>query len=235
MPTAENEITFSIQGPGKIIGVGNGNPASLEADKYLETIKVIPIENLKEKFAENIEAGNETAATVDDNNWQPAFKDDRTKAFGEKVKAVVYRGNFNLPELNEKDVISFFYNSLGKEQSIFINGKPIATNIQQSPKGNTYLLDAAILHKGLNTIAITATPLLKNQPWDNVNTDPGLFQIVTPAAPYKRKLFSGLAQVIVQATGEPGEIIVTATADGLKQGVIKIQSVQAPLRPAINE
>ena len=148
---------------------------------------------------------------------------------------MVYRGNFILPDLNDKDVISFFYNSLGKEQSIFINGKSIAAKVQQNSKGNTYPLDASLLHTGVNTIAITATPLLKNQPWENVNTDPGLFQVLSPAAPYKRKLFSGLAQVIVQATGEPGEIVVTATAGGLKQGEIKIQSVQAALRPAINE
>ena len=34
VPTATNEIHLKISGPGKIIGVGNGDPASLEADKY---------------------------------------------------------------------------------------------------------------------------------------------------------------------------------------------------------
>ena len=33
VPTADNEVTFEIDGPGKIIGVGNGNPGSLEPDK----------------------------------------------------------------------------------------------------------------------------------------------------------------------------------------------------------
>ncbi|MHC4981576.1 MAG: beta-galactosidase GalA [Planctomycetota bacterium] len=33
VPTASNEVRFSIKGPGRIIGVGNGNPASHEADK----------------------------------------------------------------------------------------------------------------------------------------------------------------------------------------------------------
>jgi beta-galactosidase len=233
VPDATDEITFSISGPGKIIGVGNGNPSSLEADKYLETIKVIEIENLKEKMVTGINAVAETAEAYDDAQWQTAFKDDRTAAFGEKNKAVVYRGSFNLPQLNAADVVSFFYNSLGKEQSIFINGKQIAANILKSEKGNTYILDAALLHPGNNSIAITTTPLLKNQPWDVVNTNPGLFQIVTPAAAYKRKLFSGLAQVIVQSTGQPGEIIVTATANGLKQATIKIQAAAAPLRPAV--
>ena len=33
VPTADNEVAFEIDGPGKIIGVGNGNPGSLEPDK----------------------------------------------------------------------------------------------------------------------------------------------------------------------------------------------------------
>nr|WP_183580608.1 beta-galactosidase GalA [Mucilaginibacter sp. X5P1] len=33
VPVADNLVTFSIEGPGKIIGTGNGNPSSHEADK----------------------------------------------------------------------------------------------------------------------------------------------------------------------------------------------------------
>jgi len=33
MPTANNLVKFSIEGPGKIIGTGNGNPTSYEPDK----------------------------------------------------------------------------------------------------------------------------------------------------------------------------------------------------------
>ncbi len=33
VPTANNLVKFSIEGPGKIIGTGNGNPSSHEADK----------------------------------------------------------------------------------------------------------------------------------------------------------------------------------------------------------
>ncbi len=33
MPVAANDVTFEITGPGNVIGVGNGNPSSHEADK----------------------------------------------------------------------------------------------------------------------------------------------------------------------------------------------------------
>jgi beta-galactosidase len=37
IPTAENLITFELTGPGKIIGVGNGDPSSHEPDQFIDT------------------------------------------------------------------------------------------------------------------------------------------------------------------------------------------------------
>src|SRR6202012_4135687 len=36
VPTANNKVFFAISGPGRIIGVGNGNPSSHESDKASE-------------------------------------------------------------------------------------------------------------------------------------------------------------------------------------------------------
>lgn len=36
VPTANNEVTFSLNGPGKIIGVGNGDPASHEPEQFIQ-------------------------------------------------------------------------------------------------------------------------------------------------------------------------------------------------------
>jgi len=54
----------------------------------------------------------------------------------------------------------------------------------------------------------------------------------------KRSLFNGLAQVIVQATKEPGEIQIEAHKDGwdgpnLTPATITIKTKQAELRPAV--
>jgi beta-galactosidase len=61
---------------------------------------------------------------------------------------------------------------------------------------------------------------------------PGSVRITTPGA-WKRSLFNGLAQVIVQSTGEPGEITLIASSPGLTEGVLKIQASKVPLRAAI--
>jgi beta-galactosidase len=98
----------------------------------------------------------------------------------------------------------------------------VGHEIKESDGKQEFKLDASLLHSGTNTIAIVATPLLKANIWASVNTDPGLIQLVYPAAPYKRKLFNGYAQVIIQSTGQPGTIILKATSPGLKESAVEI-------------
>ena len=233
IPTSTNEIKFTINGPGKIIGVGNGDPTSHEPDKYLETISTLDLTNLKEKIVEGTDNRLETSAEFDDSDWQKAFTDERTEKFAQSAKAIVYRGSFNLTEADLKAAVTFFYNSIGKQQSVFVNGKEIGKNLQENKQGDVFKLDASYLKAGVNTIAIVTTPLFKKQIWESVNTNPGLIQIVKPAEQWKRKLFSGLAQVIVQSTGESGEIVLTANSAGLKPGKVKIQTQAIRPRPTI--
>lgn len=233
VPNAADEITFNIQGPGKIIGVGNGSPVSLEPDKYIETINTISIQNLKEKIVPNVDDPSVLKADYDDSKWNTAFTDVRSQKFGETAKLVIYRGGFEVPQNFSASAITLFYNFIGKEQSIYINGKEIIDGLKENSTTTAFKIDSSILHGGKNSIVIVATPLLKIHDWDEVNKVPGIFQVITKAPAYQRKLFSGLAQVIVQSTGESGGIRVSATASGLKQAEITIQAEPAPLRPAV--
>lgn len=45
---------------------------------------------------------------------------------------------------------------------------------------------------------------------------------------WKRSLFNGLAQVIVQSTGAPGEITLKASSPGLAEGQIQVRTTPAP-------
>jgi beta-galactosidase len=226
IPTSENEIVFSISGPGKIIGVGNGKPTSVEPDQFLENNMVINISNLKEKIVNSISETAETVDNLDVSNWDNAFKDNRDTIFGKKAKAVVYRTDFDLPENYKESIINLFYNSIGQSQSIYINGKLIVNAIPENKKGDSFILDKTNLRAGKNTIVIVAEPLLYKYKWGTVNTNPGTIQILTPAPTWKRTLFSGLAQVIVQSTGETGEITLTAISNGLKKAKIKIPTIK---------
>ncbi|HWI89961.1 MAG TPA: beta-galactosidase GalA [Flavisolibacter sp.] len=231
VPVAGNEITFRIDGPAKIIGIGNGDPTSSENEKYLETIQTILIEDLKEKQVAGMDVTNELAADIDDASWVGAFKN---RDYKNLAKAYVYRGSFTLPESFSNTVITLFYKNIGLEQTIYVNGKAIASNLKQNETANGFVIDKSILKAGKNLIAILATPIPKKYDWENVNTDPGLIQIVTAAQPWKRKLFNGLAQVIVQTTKEAGKIVLTATSPGLQPTTIKLQSNKVVPRPSID-
>jgi beta-galactosidase len=50
---------------------------------------------------------------------------------------------------------------------------------------------------------------------------------------WERSVFNGLAQIIVQSTKIPGEIILTGTADGLQPATIYIQSQGCQPRPCV--
>lgn len=241
VPTANDEISFLLEGPGIIIGVGNGDPASMEKDKFIETIQVAPIENLKEKITNKLVNMAEIAVDFDDSKWGDAFKDVRDEQFAKTAKVIVYRGGFVLPQkMDTNAIVNFLYKFIGTEQSVYVNGHLLAADIRQNEKSTTFmagkrtfLIDKNILVAGKNVVTIVSSPLIRKNQWSTTNQDAGAFQIVTPAAPWKRSLFNGLAQVIVQSTGQAGNIIVTATANGLKQATIKINAKQALKRPSI--
>jgi beta-galactosidase len=227
--TANNEITFTIQGPGKIIGVGNGDPASLEKEKFIETIQTIKIENLKEKEAGGMKVSEKDFS--DDTTWKEAFKD---KDYHKLAKAYIYRGNFVLPENYKTSDVTLFYKCIGREQTIYINGKQIASNLKEDEAAKGFILDKNNLMPGKNVIVIVATPISKKYEWENVNTDPGLIQLFTPAEQWTRKLFNGLAQIIVQTKKEAGEITLVADSPGLKAGTIKLKVNHSETRPAVD-
>ncbi|HEX8328942.1 MAG TPA: beta-galactosidase GalA [Hymenobacter sp.] len=226
MPTAGNDVSFALSGPGKIIGVGNGDPTSLEADKFLETIQTVRISKLEERPAENLAPENLTASV---GTWAPAYstRPPDVMPTAPQPKAYVYRGSFEVPALDPAATVTFFYRSLGPEQALYLNGQPLARNLAVSNKADSFVLDKKVLKVGRNELMVMATPFVKKHSWESFNTDPGLLQIVTPAAAWHRKAFNGLAQVLVQTTGASGTLTLTATAPGLKPATLKLTADKA--------
>ena len=235
VPTANNEIIFYIKGPGKIIGVGNGDPSSHEPDKYIESVSQIIIENLKAKAVKSAEDHPETNVDFDDLGWQSALDEQgnyNVKTIGD-LKTVVMRGTFDMLDLNSDSEIFLYPKSLGEEQSVYVNGNLIAENIKRDDPVKKYKLDNSLLRKGSNVYAIVGTPLVPRFLYDNLNNDPGIIQVISPADKWKRKVFNGLAQIIVQSTKEPGEIILTASSQGLKPAKLKLDTQKIALRSSV--
>jgi len=237
VPTASNPIAFDLAGPGRIIGVGNGDPASHEADQYVPKSaaasvvwRVLPILSVENR--------PEAAPDFDDSSWQSAFGPSggrggrgRGAPAPAPVATNIYRGSFDLPDTNGATV-SLLLRDLGEQQWIYLNGQPVARNVARDAAGHQFDFDSTMLRSGKNVIAIVATPMAAARGGRGgqaapARGNPAVVKVTTLAEGWKRNLFNGLAQVIVQSTGQPGEITLTATSGTLTPAVLKLQS-QAP-------
>lgn len=234
VPNESSKISFSVGGPGKIIGVGNGDPSSHEADRFFETVKTSKIKNLKELAVNNLNDRPEVAVGYNDSTWKPALRSQRSDDWRVYVDTLlVIRGTFELADLANETEVNLFTKSIVENQSIYVNGHLLASNIKRDAPNQSFRLDHKIIKPGRNEYAVVGQRFKKTYQWDEPNTDPGLVQTIVSSAQWRRSVFNGLAQVIVQSTKQPGEIILKASAEGLRQTEIRIKTEAATLRPAV--
>jgi beta-galactosidase len=223
VPVAGNLIEFSIEGPGKIIGVGNGDNTCLEPDKYIEKISAINMQGMEAKIVNSTNNLDEIDIEHDEGGWMSSSEISKKI---QKAKATAYRKTFDIPDVNDNADITFFYNCIGDKQTIYVNDNAI-TGILDRKENERYTieLDQSVLQDGANEIVIVATPYTVNNSWENPNTNPGVIQVLKPAETYKRSLFNGYAQVIVQTEKAKGTIILKATSEDLKSAVINLKTI----------
>jgi beta-galactosidase len=193
VPTADNLLHFSLQGPGKIIGVGNGNPSSLEADVMVEKTSSMQL-----------------------GQWQPPDPADSTTE-------VSFSATFDLPKVSKDTSISLMLNALGEKQSVWLNGTAIYTDAPVSQSKTRIDLAQYKLKNTGNTLQIKAAPFPVWRDREGLfQFHPAVFAFSTAADDYQRKLFNGLAQVIVQSTGQAGPISLTVESTGLAKANLTI-------------
>jgi beta-galactosidase len=235
VPTSQNEVRFSLEGPGRILGVGNGDPSSHETEKFIEQVAQINIDRLKVRAIALAERYAELTPEYNDADWPLLIngKGEYSAPFIDSTSIMVIRGEFLLPALSQETTVSLWPKSLGEEQMIYVNGQRITGKIKRDDAVQEYSLTPSILHGGKNIFALVGKPLMKRFQYDNLNTDPGIIQTRKPSDQWRRKAFNGLAQVIVQATNRSGMIVVHATGEGLRPAIVRIQSLQSTVRPSI--
>ena len=111
--------------------------------------------------------------------------------------------------------MELFLPAFGTKTTLWLNGRELARDIDTSTVGPALRLDSAQLVAGVNRVQLIVTPFDDKRNHIPELTRLGFLHVATPAPPAQRSLFSGLAQVIVQSTQEPGEIRLTAKSDGL--------------------
>ena len=232
-PIAGNEITFGIQGPGKIIGVGNGDPSSHEPDVFLAKWPVhsTVVTDWKWTRIPNARLTDlpQVAANFNDSAWEKGNvrSDSGPLVEGENG---VFRGHVTVSEQDlAAETVKLSFGMIDDEGWVYVNGQMAGESHdwQAAPAFDV----KRFLHPGTNTIAVAVA---NGSGAGGVNKEVTvLFQEKPEVPEWKRSVFNGLAQVIVQSSREPGEVKLTARAEHLSPATVTLQSQAVEPPPSV--
>lgn len=225
VPLAGNPVSFSVKGPGHIIGVGNGDPSSHEPDKFLTSapVRSRPLNTWRFKRFSNtwVPDQMQAATTIDDTTWGAldAFAETGPLHMGDRA---LFHGRFDVEKEDlESEGVELRFNHLVGGALIVVNGQAVG---RMSDARTPSVYDVkAVLHIGANDVAVVAGDY---EP-EPVGITRGVFLDLTGRAPepvWKRSAFNGLAEVIVQSSGAPGEIRLSAQSDGIAQADAAVEA-----------
>jgi beta-galactosidase len=234
VPTAENSIAFEVEGHGKIIGVGNGDPSCHEPDTYVAVAssRTIPVDGwrVKKAASTNSETAPENGVAFDDSSWDPVDVRADVGILGLRERAF-YRTRLKLEAKDlEAAAVELVFSRIAGGVGVYVNGHRISKGVDGR---SAAIFDVkSVLHAGENVIAV---------PTENYGPEgAGLSKGVTlrlqddpPAVHWSRSVFNGLAEVIVQSTKEPGALKLKASSEGLRPASFQLVSQAETPRPAL--
>jgi beta-galactosidase len=228
VPVSTNLIHFELSGPGKILGVGNGDPSSHEPDQFIEQpdARLLSInDGWRFKILPDVTNSNmaELQSDFDDSNWRRARPQSSAGTLKENESAI-FRKKIQV-DANDLAVekVNLQIGCIDDQGWVYVNGKLVGESDDYSASPSFDI--KPFLQFGENTIAIAVAN----------HTGPGglckgvalEFKQKTEPPNWQRSVFNGLAQIIVQSSKESGEIKLTASADGLSPMTEAIQSKES--------
>ncbi len=230
VPTAGNQIFFEIEGEGKIIGVGNGDPGCHEPDQYVEELpRSANVEEWKvKKLGKKGFDLKELELTVLGEEWEEAYFNHERMLIQEKKGQVVYRGEIKLnPTLLERSEANLHLGPIEGKSYLFVEGKLIG---KFEPGHIRSVVPASLLQKEKAVVYVVVTAT--EESGGMLKGGKMVFR-PTDRLPWKRSLFNGLAQVIVKSTKQSGEIRLKGIAHGLSVSEVQIRSRAVTPRPFV--
>ncbi|HTU32666.1 MAG TPA: beta-galactosidase GalA [Candidatus Acidoferrum sp.] len=229
VPIAANLVHFDVSGPGKIIGVGNGDPSSHEPDVYLNYAldREDVLNDWRIRRVPDTKNRPEIAEAFSDADWDRAHVNSESGPLHENESAI-FRTHVNLSgkDLSE-DKILLQFGTIDDDGWVYVNGRLAG---ESHDWRNSPAFDIRkFLHAGENSIAVAVH---NGDGPGGINKGVTLiFPSKAAAANWKRSVFNGLAQVIVQSGTELGEIRLTASADEVRSDTVTIQAKGRGPRP----
>ncbi len=232
VPTANVPVAFTLGGPGRIIGVGNGDPASREPDVFVgapaaraRAIDRWRWKKIADPYADTIA---EAAPGLDVSTWQTTDVRRGNGPLGPRERGL-FRATFTVTSADlAAEAVELRFGKIDGDGRVFINGKRIGPG-GDSRAASVYDVKA-LVQPGPNTVAVAIA---------NYGASAGLSQGVElrlydklPEPAWSRSTFNGLAQIIVRTTKQAGAIELTARAAGLAPARLPLAA--APTTPRLS-
>jgi beta-galactosidase len=234
VPVAGNSVSLSLDGPGRIIGVGNGDPSSHEFDTLVPVSpsRSLPVDGWRWKKVVDSERDDvpEKAVALDDSGWTPVDVRGDAGLPGRRLRAI-YRTHLTVTDKDlQADAVELVFARIAGGFEVLVNGKKFGGRFDWH---SASVFDVkSVLHAGENVIVVPVA----NYGTDDVGITKGVtlrLQDAPLPVQWSRSVFNGLAQVIVQSSKEPGTLTLKATADGLAPASFALTAEPAPARPAV--
>jgi beta-galactosidase len=222
VPTADNPVHFELSGPGKIIGVGNGDPSCHEPDAFISqpALRTGTMNRWWTSTLGKSDGKREVAEKFNDTRWDLADVSGGDAAVPSGAAAVFRAHLFVAQSDLELTNILIHFGAIKNDGWIYVNGKLAGES--HDPAASPDFNLRKFLHAGINTVAV----LVKSGP-DSGGISGGV-RVELPGAAsvahWQRSAFNGLAQVLVQSEKTAGDITLTTTGDGLKTAVTVIHA-----------
>lgn len=225
VPVASNLIHFALSGPGRIIGVGNGDPTCHEPDVLVRksNIEVVPEnDGWRYKILSNVKNQQlaELQPDFDDSSWEKVNTKGNAHSLKEPAQAI-YRTHIFMTTGNLSDeAVRLNIGRIDDTGWIYVNGKLVGESHDWNSSPGFDI--KPFLHVGENMIAIAVI----NEDGVGGLGDNVTLKFFKKAEPlhWQRSVFNGYAQVIVQSTQAAGQIKLTAAANGLESATVLINT-----------
>jgi beta-galactosidase len=227
VPTADESVSFELSGPGRILGVGNGDPGCHEPDRNVDAVTGLTVEDWRGRIAPAGTTAPAPAETLEPlprlGNWlaplpHPGELYDLTATFA--VAELPADGRWQL-----------FLPAFGRRTTVWVNGRELARDVDTASAGPAVRLDPGLLVVGQNRVQVLAVPFEDRRNHIPELTRIGAVQFWRPAPPWHRSVFNGYALVVIQADSTPGTLQLTARSEGLDSAVVALTSTPAPAAP----
>jgi beta-galactosidase len=224
MPVADNLIRFEVSPNARIIGVGNGDPSSHEADKYFADTLMRNVGGWRMKLVNGTTNRPETKPEFDDSAWDEVSVTAHPDGPLQPNQAAVYRTTIDIAEGEHWRTLSIGrIDDLGW---VYLNGKKLGETTDWQ-RGYSFDVSSA-LHPGKNVLAV----VVQNQAGPGgLTMGVSLSAETTPQ--WKRRAFNGLCMVIVQSSRKAGHISLTAASAGLETATATIEAGACKPRPSV--